>query len=114
MMVETTSAKSQDEQASPPSHFVYVLLCSNGAFYTGYTTDVAKRFAAHNAGKGARYTRAHLPVTLLVSWDFPNKGVALRAELAIKRLSHIQKARLVEQTQQERFSALPDWVFCNR
>ena len=109
-MVETASAKSQQKQALPLSHFAYVLQCSNGAFYTGYTTDVAKRIAAHNAGKGAKYTRAHLPVTLLASWLFSSKVDALRAEHAIKQLSRAQKVRLIEHVRQDS-TVLPDWVF---
>jgi putative endonuclease len=79
------------------SHFVYIVRCADGSLYTGYATDVARRVATHNAGKGARYTRAHLPVTLVASWSYPGKGEALRAELAIKRLPRVQKMRLIEE-----------------
>jgi putative endonuclease len=80
-----------------PRHFVYIVRCANGSFYTGYSTDVEKRVATHNAGKGARYTRAHLPVTLCAVWSFQSKGNALRAERVIKGLPRAQKVRLVEQ-----------------
>ena len=81
--------------AEPQMHMVYIVQCSDGSLYTGYTIDVHRRVALHNAGKGARYTRAHRPVTLLVSWPFLTKGEALRAERAIKRLSRVQKLRLI-------------------
>ncbi|MDQ2905136.1 MAG: GIY-YIG nuclease family protein [Chloroflexota bacterium] len=93
----------------PPGHFVYIVQCSNGAFYTGYTTNREKRIAAHNAGKGAKYTRAHLPVTLLACWSFPTKGEALRAEHAIKQLSRAQKKSLAERALQGSL-LLPDWL----
>ena len=48
------------------SHYMYVLECADGSLYTGYAVDVQARLAAHNAGKGAKYTRARLPVSLLV------------------------------------------------
>ncbi|MBO0781039.1 MAG: hypothetical protein J2P37_19645, partial [Ktedonobacteraceae bacterium] len=69
-----------------------------------------KRIATHNAGKGAKYTRSRLPVTLLASWSFLSRGDALRAEYAIKRLSRAQKKRLIEQCVQGSL-ILPDWVF---
>jgi putative endonuclease len=81
-------------------HFVYIVRCANGALYTGYSTNVDKRVAMHNAGKGARYTRAHLPVALCAVWSFPNKGDALRAEWAIKGLPRAKKMQLIEQAQQ--------------
>ena len=56
-----------------------------------------KRIAIHNAGKGARYTRAHLPVTLCASWSFESKGEALRTEKLIKGLSRARKERLIGQ-----------------
>ncbi len=83
----------------PQCHIVYMLQCADGSLYTGYTTDVGRRVAQHNAGKGARYTRSHRPVTLLASWPFPTKGDALRAERAIKQLSHAQKLRLIDPAQ---------------
>ena len=86
-----------DPSAEPSqAHFVYMVQCANGSLYTGYTTDVQRRLAMHNAGKGARYTRAHLPVTLLASWSFTSKRDALRAEYAIKQLTRQQKLRLIE------------------
>jgi putative endonuclease len=77
-------------------HFVYIIECRDGTLYTGYTKNVAKRIAAHNAGKGGHYTRSHRPVTLLATWAFATKSEALRAEWQIKRFSRAQKLRLIE------------------
>ena len=53
--------------------FMYVLLCKDQTFYTGYTVDLEKRIATHNAGKGAKYTRMRTPVTLLYAKEFATK-----------------------------------------
>ncbi len=90
-------AKKRGQQ----THSVYIVRCANDALYTGYSTDVEKRVATHNAGKGARYTRAHLPVTLCAVWSFQSKGDALRAEWTIKGLPRAQKIQLIEQALQE-------------
>jgi len=76
--------------------FVYLLECRDGSLYTGITTDVERRFAEHAAGKGARYTRAHPPSRLLGAAPQPDRASALRAELAIKRLSPAAKRALSE------------------
>jgi putative endonuclease len=107
MMFDTNSAEPlRKHEETPSGHFVYMVQCSNGTFYTGYTTNVEQRVAVHNAGKGSKYTRAHLPVTLVASWSCSSKSEALRTECAIKRLSRAQKKRLVEQTLQSQ-GALP-------
>jgi putative endonuclease len=79
------------------AHFVYLILCADHTLYTGYTTNVERRLAAHNAGTGARYTRGRRPVTLVTTWHFTSKGEALRAERAIKSLSRAQKWRLAQE-----------------
>lgn len=113
-MADADSAEPlRKHEEIPPGHFVYILECSNNTLYTGYTTNVEKRLAVHNAGKGAKYTRAHLPVTLLASWSFLSKSEALRAEYAIKRLSRAQKKRLIAQTLQGP-GTLPDWIISSR
>ncbi len=89
-------AKTKEQR----THFVYIVRCANDALYTGYSTNIDKRIATHNAGKGAHYTRSHLPVTLCAVWSFPSKGEALRAERAIKDLPRADKIRLIEQTLQ--------------
>jgi putative endonuclease len=72
-------------------HFVYVLRCRDGSLYTGYTVDVERRVQAHQAGRGARYTRGRLPVELAAFWAFPTKQAAMSAEYAFKRLTRHQK-----------------------
>ncbi|KQZ66215.1 MULTISPECIES: GIY-YIG nuclease family protein [unclassified Lysobacter] len=70
---------------------VYLIECRDGSLYTGVAVDVARRYAQHTAGKGARYTRSHPPLRLLVSFEYPDRSAALRAEYAIKRLSPERK-----------------------
>ena len=60
--------------------YMYVVECADGTLYTGYTTDVERRLKTHNAGKGAKYTRARLPVKLLYSEAFASKPEAMSAE----------------------------------
>ena len=66
--------------------YVYLLECQDGSIYTGIAIDVAARFAAHRAGKGARYTRSHPPLRILASEAFDDQAAALRAEIRIKKL----------------------------
>ena len=75
-------------------YFVYLLRCRDGSLYCGSTNDVAARVAAHNAGRGAKYTRSRLPVTLVYYERTQEKSAALKREYAIKRLSRAEKLRL--------------------
>lgn len=75
---------------------VYLLRCADGTLYTGYTTDLPRRLRAHNAGKGAKYTRARRPVEALAAWEFPTKGQALSAEYRIRKLRPAQKQALID------------------
>ena len=68
-------------------YYMYVLLCADGTFYGGFTNDVAKRVATHNAGKGAKYTKTRRPVKLLYHEEFETKSAALKAEYAFKHQS---------------------------
>ncbi|MFL5398760.1 MAG: GIY-YIG nuclease family protein [Myxococcales bacterium] len=74
---------------------VYLLRCGDGTLYAGATTDVARRFAAHAAGKGARYTRGRGPLVLAWSEEVADRAAALRRENQIKRLARAEKLRLV-------------------
>jgi uncharacterized protein (TIGR02453 family) len=74
---------------------VYVARCGDGTLYTGITTDPTRREAAHNTGRGAAYTRSRRPVRLIHVEPAADRGAALRRELAIKRLSRLEKERLV-------------------
>ncbi|HUQ15650.1 MAG TPA: TIGR02453 family protein [Gemmatimonadales bacterium] len=75
--------------------FVYVARCRDGTLYTGVTTDPAARERAHNAGRGAAYTRSRLPVSLVHLEPAAGRGAALRRELAIKRLKRKEKEAMV-------------------
>lgn len=77
-----------------PRHFVYLLRCADGTLYTGYTTDVTRRVAVHASGKGAKYTRARLPVELVAQWEYPTKGEALSAEYRIRKMRPAAKLAL--------------------
>ena len=66
---------------------VYVLRCRDGSLYTGWTGDLARRVRAHATGRGGKYTRSRLHVTLLAWWDEPDVSAARRAEVRFKRLS---------------------------
>ena len=75
--------------------YVYMLRCGDGSLYTGYTDDVDRRLKTHQSGKGAKYTRSRLPVTLAYQESLPDKSSALRREAAIKRLTRQQKLDLI-------------------
>ena len=73
----------------------YIVRCADGTLYTGWTTDPARRLRAHNAGRGARYTRSRRPVQLVYLESCPNRAAALQREHQIKRLSRKQKEALI-------------------
>jgi putative endonuclease len=81
--------------SSESGHYVYVLECADGSFYTGYTTDVERRVAEHDAGEGAKYTRGRTPVELLYTESFGSRSAAMRREHEIKCFSRTRKERLV-------------------
>ena len=76
-------------------HHVYVIECADGTLYTGYTTDVERRVAEHDAGEGAKYTRGRTPVTLRHVESFDSKSAAMSREYAVKSLSRTEKERLI-------------------
>ena len=67
-------------------NYTYILRCEDGTLYTGWTNNLEKRVADHNAGKGAKYTRTRRPVELVYVEEFPTKEEAMSREYAIKRL----------------------------
>ena len=77
--------------------FVYILKCSDNTLYTGWTTDLRRRVKCHNSGKGAKYTRARLPVRLVYFEQLNDKSSALKREFEIKKLSRNKKLLLIEQ-----------------
>ena len=80
--------------------FVYMLRCGDGSLYTGCTNDLVRRVAAHQSGRGAKYTRSRLPVSLVYREEAVDQSAALRREVAIKRLSRLQKFALIEREEQ--------------
>lgn len=74
-------------QMSPFDHYMYVLACGDGSLYTGYATDVQARLAAHQSGRGAKYTKSHAPVSLVAYARFYSKARAMSAEAHFKQLS---------------------------
>ena len=79
--------------------YMYVVECRDGSYYTGYTTDVKKRIAVHNIGKGAKYTRARLPVKLIFVEGFDSKEEAMSAEALFKRKTRMQKENYFKENQ---------------
>ena len=77
--------------------FVYLLRCSDGSLYCGWTHDVEKRVAKHQAGIASRYTRSRLPVELAWWAELPGRSEAMREEVRIKRLSREGKLKLAGQ-----------------
>ena len=77
-------------------HYVYVLRCADDTLYTGYTTDVERRVAEHDAGEGAKYTRGRTPVECVHVEAFDSKSAAMSREYEIKQLSRAEKERLVD------------------
>jgi putative endonuclease len=77
-----------------PVPFVYIVRCADDTLYTGWAKDVARRVAAHNCGRGARYTRTRGPVTVIYTEEVGTIGEALKRELAIKRYPRAKKLAL--------------------
>ena len=77
--------------------YMYVVECSDGTLYTGYTTDVGRRLKTHNSGKGAKYTRARLPVKLIYSEAFDSKSEAMSAEALFKKKSREKKLAYIKE-----------------
>lgn len=78
-----------------PKNFVYILKCKDGTLYTGWTNDLNRRVAAHNAGQGAKYTKSRRPVELLYFEELSSKSEALKREAAIKKMSRSEKIRMI-------------------
>lgn len=105
-------------EALPPEEkgcYVYVLLCSDDALYTGWTTDLKQRLAAHNgsdgkSAKGAKCTRARRPVKLVYFESLETKSQAMKREAALKKLTRSQKLQLIRENPSE--SGSEDRGFC--
>ena len=77
-------------------NYTYIVECKDGTLYTGWTNNLEKRIADHNSGKGAKYTRARKPVTLVYYETFEAKEEAMKREWEIKRLSRKEKLSMIE------------------
>lgn len=77
-------------------YFAYLVRCADGTLYGGYTTDLQKRLAAHNSGRGAKYTRSRLPVELVWWEECETREAAMSREWHVKRLSRAEKLKLAE------------------
>ena len=77
------------------SAYTYLLRCSDGTLYCGWTDNIEKRLAAHNSGKASKYTRSRLPVKLIYFETFDTKQEAMSREARIKQLSRREKLALV-------------------
>ena len=75
--------------------FVYILRCSDGSYYTGYTNDMEKRLDVHNIGQGAKYTRSRRPCKVVFTEQQETKSDALKREAQIKKLSRKKKEALI-------------------
>jgi predicted GIY-YIG superfamily endonuclease len=86
-----------------PEAWVYLLRCSDGSHYTGWTIDLEHRLARHRAGTASKYTASRLPVELVLAMPMPDRTAARREEARVKRLSRPQKLALLSAAQ--RFSS---------
>ena len=80
-------------------NYVYILTCADGTLYTGWTNDLTARVDKHNSGKGAKYTRARLPVSLSYYEEYETAREAQSREVRIKQLSRREKLALIENGQ---------------
>lgn len=76
-------------------NYTYIVKCSDGSLYTGWTNDLEKRIRAHNEGKGAKYTKSRRPVVLAYYEEFQTKEEAMRREWEIKQMSRNQKMKML-------------------
>jgi putative endonuclease len=79
------------------SHYFYLARCSDGSLYSGSCKDIKKREDMHNSGKGAKYTRAHLPVKIIYQEEFATLSEALKREAQVKKFPKSQKEQLMNQ-----------------
>jgi putative endonuclease len=84
------------------SYFVYVLLCNDGSYYTGYSNNPTSRLVTHMKGQGARYTRMHKPRGIVYLQELQTRSAAMKRERQIKALTHAEKSHLVEERHSNR------------
>ena len=79
------------------NNYTYILECSDGTLYCGWTNDLEKRLTAHNSGKGAKYTKSRLPVKLVYNETFTTPNEAMSREYAIKKMTRSEKIKLIKE-----------------
>lgn len=85
--------------------YTYILECGDGSLYTGWTNDLVRRMKAHNAGRGAKYTRSRLPVRLVYFEEFASRQEALRREWQIKHtMTRAQKQALIDKKTEKNYN----------
>lgn len=94
-MREVIRPRPKKTEKEREAYFVYLLLCDDGSYYTGYTNNVALRFERHKKGYGARYTRIRRPEKVVYVEEFKTRGAAIRRELQVKSLTHREKHELI-------------------
>ena len=77
------------------NNYTYIVECSDGTLYCGWTNDLEKRIAAHNSGKGAKYTKSRLPVKLVYYETFATPNEAMSREYSIKKMTRSEKLKLI-------------------
>ena len=77
-------------------NYTYIVECADGSLYCGWTNNLEKRIADHNAGKGAKYTKTRLPVKLVYYEEFDTKEEAMSREWHIKQLRREKKMKLID------------------
>jgi len=100
---EVETEEMCDKQKRSKSYYVYLLLCDDGSYYTGYTNNVASRLRQHKKGYGARYTRMRRPKRVIYVEEFKTRRTAMLREQQIKALTHNQKRDLERKTAKTRF-----------
>jgi predicted GIY-YIG superfamily endonuclease len=83
-------------------HYVYILLCKDGSYYTGYARDVKRRVERHKKGQGARYTKMHEPEKIVYMEEFNSRSDAMKREREIKSFSHSKKQQLANSNEKSR------------
>ena len=75
--------------------FVYLLRCADGSLYCGWSVDLPRRLAAHQSGRGSKYTAPRRPVAVAAAWQVPDRSSAMRLEWAVKQMARAAKDELV-------------------
>ena len=92
-----TGHKDENKHIEEKLNYVYMIECSDGTYYTGWTTHLKERVQSHNGGNGAKYTRSRRPVHLVYYEICTSRSEALKREYEVKHLSRTEKERMVRE-----------------